>query len=244
MNAQHSRPRSRPGKTNLLSDSARHALPCRFWLIDAQGVTDVIKLAHEIYREATSVPYMSRFIVFAKRHDPNEALVRIFCITDDKENKTLEMQEHFTEIAKSKEVEVVNGNSIYVDLQSSNLQTILKTNEQLSLTFRAFKENRLPCVVRVRDQEQEPSGRLVFSKDSGKLTSIQRTTSITMTNGQPSSLTSTTTIDPQTLQTICNLTIVVPNYDKVGNRRARSFPCSRFLACASRSYSRYAQPCA
>jgi hypothetical protein len=187
----------------------------RFWLIDAQGVTDVNKLAHEIYREATSVPYMSRFIVFAKRHDLNEALVRIFCITDDKENKTLEMQEHFTEIAKSKEVEVVNGNSIYIDLQSNNLQTIIKTNEQLTLIFRAFRENRLPCVVRIRDQEQEATGRLVFSKDNGKLTSIQRTTSITMTNGQASSLSSTTIIDPQTLQTICNLNIVIPAYDKV-----------------------------
>ncbi|CAF1132972.1 unnamed protein product [Adineta ricciae] len=186
----------------------------RFWLVDAQGVSDVLKLAHEIYREATSVPYMSRFIVFAKRHDPNEALVRIFCITDDKENKTLEMQEHFTEIAKSKEVEVVNGNSIYIDLQSTNLQTIIKTNEQLTLVFRAFKENRLPCVVRLRDQEQEPSGRLIFSKDNGKLTSIQRTTSITMTNGQASALSSTTVIDPQTLQTICNLNILIPAYDK------------------------------
>jgi ankyrin len=187
----------------------------RFWLIDAQGVTDIIKLAHEIYREATSVPYMSRFIVFAKRHDVNEALVRIFCITDDKENKTLETQEHFTEIAKSKEVEVVNGNSLYVDLQSNTLQTIIKTNEQLTLIFRAFKENRLPCVVRIRDQEQEATGRLVFSKDNGKLTSIQRTTSITMTNGQASSLSSTTIIDPQTLQTICNLNIAIPVYDKV-----------------------------
>ncbi|CAF0819087.1 unnamed protein product [Rotaria sordida] len=186
----------------------------RFWLIDAQGIPDVLKLAHEIYREAILVPYMSRFIVFAKRHDINEALVRLFCITDDKENKTLEMQEHFTEIAKSKEVEVVNGNSIYIDLQSNNLQTIIKTNEQLTLVFRAFKENRLPCVVRIRDSEQEPSGRLVFSKDYGKLTSIQRTTSITMTNGQPSSLSSTTIIDPQTLQTICNLNIIIPAYDK------------------------------
>ncbi|CAF4205658.1 unnamed protein product, partial [Rotaria sp. Silwood2] len=186
----------------------------RFWLIDAQGTPDVLKLAHEIYREAISVPYMSRFIVFAKRHDLNEALVRLFCITDDKENKTLEMQEHFTEIAKSKEVEVVNGNSIYIDLQSNNLQTIIKTNEQLTLVFRAFKENRLPCVVRIRDQEQEPSGRLIFSKDNGKLTSIQRTTSITMTNGQPSSLSSTTIIDPQALQTICNLNIIIPAYDK------------------------------
>ena len=185
----------------------------RFWLIDAQGVSDVNKLAHEIYREATSVPYMSRFVVFAKRHDVNEALVRIFCITDDKENKTLEMQEHFTEIAKSKEVEVVNGNSIYVDLQSNNLQTIIKTNEQLTLTFRAFKENRLPCVVRIRDQDEEATGRLIFSKDNGKLTFMPRTTSLTMTNGQTSS--TTAIIDPQTLQAICNLNIVIPAYDKV-----------------------------
>jgi ankyrin len=187
----------------------------RFWLIDAQGISDVNKLAHEIYREATSVPYMSRFIVFAKRHDLNEALVRIFCITDDKENKTLEMQEHFTEIAKSKEVEVLNGNSIYVDLQSNNLQTIIKTNEQLTLIFRAFKENRLPCVVRIREQDEEASGRLIFSKDNGKLTSIQRTTSLTMTNGQVSSSPSTTIIDPQTLQTISNLNILIPAYNKV-----------------------------
>ena len=68
---------------------------------------------------------MSRFVVFAKRNDPNESLVQVvFCITDDKENKTLEMQEHFTEIAKSKEAEVVNGNTIYLDLQSNNLQII------------------------------------------------------------------------------------------------------------------------
>jgi ankyrin len=105
---------------------------------------------------------MSRFVAFAKRNDPNESLVRVFCITDDKENKTLEMQEHFIEIAKSKEVEVLNGNSIYLDLQSNNLQLITKTNEQLTFTFRAFRENRLPCVVRIRDQQQESTGRLIF----------------------------------------------------------------------------------
>lgn len=186
-------------------------------MIDAQGISDIVKLAHEIYREATSVPYMCRFIVFAKRHDMNEALLRIFCITDDKENKTLEMQEHFTEIAKSKEVEVINNHSIYIDLQSNNLQTIMKSNENLLLTFRAFRENRLPCVVRIRDQEQDASGRLLFNKDNGKLStaSIQRTTSITMNNGQGASISSTTIIDPQSLQTICNLNISIPAYDKV-----------------------------
>ena len=184
----------------------------RFWLIDAQGVADVLKLAHEIYREATAVPYMSRFIVFAKRNDPNESLARIFCITDDKENKTLEMQEHFTEIAKSKEVEVVNGNSIYLDLQSTNLQTIMKSNEQLTFPFRAFRENRLPCVVRIRDQQHEPSGRLIFAKDNGKLAALQRTTSMNMTNGQ---ITVNTLVDPQGLQPICNLHILIPPYDRV-----------------------------
>jgi len=158
---------------------------------------------------------MSRFVVFAKRNDPNESLVRVFCITDDKENKTLEMQEHFIEIAKSKEVEVVNGNTIYLDLQSNNLQTITKTNEQLTFPFRAFRENRLPCVVRIRDQQQEPTGRLIFSKDNGKLTSIQRTSSVAMTNGH---IPTNTIIDPQTLQAISNLNILLPPYDKVRKR--------------------------
>lgn len=172
----------------------------------------MLKLAHEVYREATSVPYMSRFVVFAKRNDPNESLVRVFCITDDKENKTLEMQEHFVEIAKSREVEVINGNTIYLDLQSNNLQAVVKTNEQLAFNFRAFRENRLPCIIRIRDQQQEPAGRFIFSKDTGKLTSLQRTSSVTMTNGQ---LPSTTMIDPQMLQAICNLNVVLPSYDKV-----------------------------
>lgn len=47
-----------------------------------------------------------RFVVFAKRVDPLEARLRVFCMTDDKEDKTLENQEHFTEVAKSRDVEV------------------------------------------------------------------------------------------------------------------------------------------
>ena len=44
--------------------------------------------------------------MFAKRVSTFEARVRVFCMTDDKEDKTLEHQEHFTEIAKSKDIEV------------------------------------------------------------------------------------------------------------------------------------------
>lgn len=47
-----------------------------------------------------------RFVVFAKRVDPLEARLRVFCMTDDKEEKTLEHQEHFSEVAKSRDVEV------------------------------------------------------------------------------------------------------------------------------------------
>jgi hypothetical protein len=44
--------------------------------------------------------------VFAKRIDLLEARLRVFCMTDDKEDKTLEHQEHFQEMAKSRDVEV------------------------------------------------------------------------------------------------------------------------------------------
>jgi ankyrin len=47
-----------------------------------------------------------RFVVFAKRVDVLEARLRVFCMTDDKEDKTLEYQEHFTEVSKSRDVEV------------------------------------------------------------------------------------------------------------------------------------------
>lgn len=49
---------------------------------------------------------MAKFVVFAKRVSSYEARIRVFSMTDDKEDKTLEQQEHFTEIAKSRDVEV------------------------------------------------------------------------------------------------------------------------------------------
>ena len=45
-------------------------------------------------------------MVFSKRHEVSEARMRVFCMTDDKEDKTLEHQEHFQEVAKSRDVEV------------------------------------------------------------------------------------------------------------------------------------------
>lgn len=59
-----------------------------------------------MYREVICVPYMAKFVIFAKTHDPIEARLRCFCMTDDRVDKTLEHQELFTEVARSRDVEV------------------------------------------------------------------------------------------------------------------------------------------
>ena len=64
-------------------------------------------MGQEIYNENVIIPYMAKFVVFGRRTDPREGYLRVFCMTDDKEDKTLEKQEHFTEIAKSRDVEVL-----------------------------------------------------------------------------------------------------------------------------------------
>ena len=89
---------------------------CRFWLMDCQNVGEASKMATDLYREAILVPFMSKFVVFAKRQEPTEARLRVFCMTDDKVDKTLESQEHFSEIARSRDVEVTTVLLFCLDL--------------------------------------------------------------------------------------------------------------------------------
>jgi hypothetical protein len=63
-------------------------------------------MASELYQELVAVPFLSKFVVFAKRDDPANAKLRLFCMTDDKMDKTLEGQEQFAEIARSRDIEV------------------------------------------------------------------------------------------------------------------------------------------
>ncbi|CAL1295809.1 unnamed protein product [Larinioides sclopetarius] len=157
----------------------------RFWLMDCRQVNEATKFATELYREAIHVPFMAKFVVFAKRRDPLEAQLRVFCMTDDKEDKTLESQEHFTEVAKSRDVEVLEGKLQYLEF-AGNLVPVTKSGEQLSFTFQAFRENRLPFTIRVKDTHQEPLGRVAFMREPR------------VGRGEP----------PQT--PICNLNIVLP----------------------------------
>lgn len=107
---------------------------------------------------------MANFVVFAKRIDPMEARLRVFCMTDDREDKTLEQQEHFTEVAKSRDVEVLEGKAQFVEM-AGNLIPVTKSGDQLQICFKAFRENRLPFSVRVKDQHADNVGRALFMRE-------------------------------------------------------------------------------
>ncbi|XP_074088408.1 ankyrin-3 isoform X13 [Macrotis lagotis] len=161
----------------------------RFWLADCHQVMETVGLASQLYRELICVPYMAKFVVFAKMNDPLESSLRCFCMTDDKVDKTLEQQENFEEVARSKDIEVLEGKPIYVDCYG-NLAPLTKGGHQLVFNFFAFKENRLPFSVKIRDTSQESCGRLSFLKEP-----------------------KTTKGLPQTA--VCNLNITLPAHKKM-----------------------------
>ncbi|XP_035853494.1 ankyrin-3-like isoform X43 [Sander lucioperca] len=146
----------------------------RFWLADCHQIPETVGLAMQLYRELICVPYMAKFVVFAKTNDPVESNLRCFCMTDDKVDKTLEQQENFEEVARSKDIEVLEGRPIYVDCYG-NLAPLTKGGQQLVLNFYAFKENRLPFCVKVRDPSQEPCGRLTFLKECKTIKGLPQT---------------------------------------------------------------------
>ena len=62
-------------------------------------------------------------------------------------------------------LQVLDGKLQYVEI-AGNLAPVSKSGDQPSVLFRAFRENRLPFVVRVRDRTHEANGRLVFVPES------------------------------------------------------------------------------
>jgi len=77
--------------------------------MDCPNVKESTRMATSLYDEVISVPFMSKFVLFAKRRSITEARLRVFCMTDDKVEKTLEGQEHFVEVARSRDVEVLHS---------------------------------------------------------------------------------------------------------------------------------------
>uniref|UniRef100_A0A1I8P656 Ankyrin-2 n=1 Tax=Stomoxys calcitrans TaxID=35570 RepID=A0A1I8P656_STOCA len=136
----------------------------RFWLMDCRNISEATKMATELYKEVIHVPFIAKFVVFAKKVEPYEARLRVFCMTDDREDKTLEKMELYTQVAKSRDVEVLEGKPQYIEM-AGNLVPVTKSGEQLQLPFKAFRENRLPFTVRVKDQHADIVGRTLFMKE-------------------------------------------------------------------------------
>ncbi|XP_069553502.1 ankyrin-3-like [Brachyistius frenatus] len=160
----------------------------RFWLIDCRQTQDSVSFSSQLYREIICVPYMAKFVIFAKTLDPIEARLRCFCMTDDKMDKTLEQQENFTEVARSRDVEVLEGKPIFADC-FGNLVPLTKSGQHHVFSFFAFKENRLALFIKIRDTAQEPCGRLSFTKEARTYRSLNH-------------------------NAICNLNITLPTYSK------------------------------
>uniref|UniRef100_A0A669CGL0 Ankyrin 2a, neuronal n=1 Tax=Oreochromis niloticus TaxID=8128 RepID=A0A669CGL0_ORENI len=160
----------------------------RFWLIDCRQIQESVGFGTQVYREIICVPYMAKFVIFAKTLDPIEARLRCFCMTDDKMDKTLEQQENFTEVARSRDVEVLEGKPIFADC-FGNLVPLTKSGQHHVFSFYAFKENRLALFIKIRDTAQEPCGRLSFTKEPRTYRSLN-------------------------LNAICNLNITLPPYSK------------------------------
>ncbi|XP_041635177.1 ankyrin-2b isoform X17 [Cheilinus undulatus] len=168
----------------------------RFWLIDCRQVQESVNFSTQVYREIICVPYMAKFVIFAKTHDPIEARLRCFCMTDDKIDKTLEQQENFTEVARSRDVEVLEGKPIYADC-FGNLVPLTKSGQHHLFSFFAFKENRLALFIKIRDNTQEPCGRLSFMREPRNYRSL-------------------------TQNAICNLNITLPSYNKASRTQEKS----------------------
>ncbi|KAM9622775.1 ankyrin-1 isoform 3-T3 [Trichechus inunguis] len=139
----------------------------KFWLSDCPRTAEAVNFATALYKELAAVPYMAKFVVFAKMKDTQEGRLHCYCMTDDRVDKTLEQHENFVEVARSRDIEVFEGMSLFVEL-FGNLIPVKKAAQQRSFDFHAFQENRLAVPVKVRDSSREPGGSLSFLRKAMK----------------------------------------------------------------------------
>lgn len=133
-------------------------------------------MASRVYREVTAVPYFGRFVIYARRHHPEEAQLRAVCLTDDTEQKTLECQEGFEVVARSAadSVEVLHDRSVWIET-AGNLVPVSSSSSSVSAdasaaiveqirfpAIRAFEENRLNMLIRIKDVGAPAAGQLAF----------------------------------------------------------------------------------
>ena len=85
---------------------------------------------------------------------------------------------------------MLEGKAQYVEM-GGNIVPVTKSGDQLYINFHAFRENRLPFIVRVRDTHQDNAGRIAFMNE-------------------PKSARGEAAMQP-----ICTLNLTLPDYTKV-----------------------------
>jgi len=78
----------------------------RYWLLHCDAATDPCLIANQLFRRLLDIPFVAKFVVFARALSSSETRLRIFCVTDDKLDKTLERHQNYTAVAHSQQVEV------------------------------------------------------------------------------------------------------------------------------------------
>lgn len=112
---------------------------------------------------------MVNFVCFSKRHSKSEGHLRLFCLNDDKLDKTLEAQENFEKIAISKLIEVGEGCEIGIEV-SKNFEIISKSKDKLIIKFKPFIENRLSVNLRIKNFRKIGEGfiNLIINSSDGE----------------------------------------------------------------------------
>uniref|UniRef100_A0A8C2AJM9 Ankyrin-1 n=1 Tax=Cyprinus carpio TaxID=7962 RepID=A0A8C2AJM9_CYPCA len=141
----------------------------RFWLADCPRTAEAVTFANLLYRELMSVPYMAKFVVFAKMNDAREGRLRCYCMTDDKIDKTLELHENFSEVARSRDIEVSKHQIIYIYVVSMYIYTALK----ISLTP---SDSLLSLCISFLFHPQVMEGMPLHLECSGNLVPVRKAT--------------------------------------------------------------------
>jgi hypothetical protein len=102
-----------------------------------------VGLAMQVYRDLICVPYMAKFVVFAKMNDAVESRLRCFCMTDDKVDKTLEQQENFEEVARSKDIEVPGLSTSLFHVDRHRLRFFAYFLYFLAMIYRQFNKSSI-----------------------------------------------------------------------------------------------------
>uniref|UniRef100_A0A669EC53 Ankyrin 1 n=1 Tax=Oreochromis niloticus TaxID=8128 RepID=A0A669EC53_ORENI len=137
----------------------------RFWLADCPRTAEVVTFANLLYRELMAVPYMAKFVIFAKMNEAREGRLRCYCMTDDKMDKTLELHENFTEVARSRDIEVRMG-------ARPQKASLLRRAVERVIDFTFYKKWQHHGVM-VRDSNKDATGFLSFLRKGTKYEDTQ-----------------------------------------------------------------------